>query len=148
VAGAEGDIELEPGEAVITHAHAAFRGGFAASMRGTFTLGSGRYREKEHFHWQEVATAGGFPEVPADMIVAVTETTLLVGKPTFWGGRPASFLTSFPLERIDRGVTVRRGLITSAAFALTNGHIVEIESMNGRRLRRLVETVNELAGSG
>jgi hypothetical protein len=146
VSGADDDIEQEPGDAVIVHAHAAFRGGFAASVRGTFTLGSGRYREKEHFHWQEVVTAGDFPEVPADMIVAVTDRNLLIGKPTFWGGKPASFLESFPLARIDRAITVRHGLITSAAFALTNGHIVEIESMSGRRLRRLVETVNALIG--
>jgi hypothetical protein len=148
VPGSEREIELEPGEAIVMHVHAAFRGGFAASVRGTFTLGSGRYREKEHFQWLALATAGGFPEVPADMIVAITDRNLLIGKPTFWGGAPATYRESFPLARIARAITVRHGLLTSAAFALTNGHIVEIESMSGRRLRRLVETVNEIVQNG
>lgn len=138
----EGEIELEPGEEIVMHVHAAFRGGAAASARGTFSLGSARYRNAQHAAWLEHATAAGFPAAPADMIVAVTDRRLLIGRPNFWGGKPAHYVDDFPLPRIAKAITVRHGLVTSAAFALTNGHIVEIESMRGGRLRRFIDTIN------
>jgi hypothetical protein len=144
VPGADPVVELEPGEEIIMHVHAGFRGGAAASMRATFALGSARFRQKAHAEWLETVNASGFPGAPADMVVAITDRRMLIGKPGFWGGPPKAYKEEFPLALIAEAVTVRHGLITSAAFALTNGHIVEIESMRGRRLQRLVDLVNEL----
>ena len=70
------------------HVHAGFRGGAAASLRATFALGSAHIRQKAHTEWLEGVTAGGFPGAPADMILAITDRRLLIGRPNFWGGAP------------------------------------------------------------
>jgi len=136
-------IELEPSEEVLATAHASFRGAAATSVRATFSLGSGRTRSRAFDTWHDAALAAGFPSVPPDMYLAVCETRVLFGKPTFWGGRPQSYLSTLDLDKIAKVAVVRHGLVIGVAFALTHGSIVELEAVRSRRLRRAVRVIEE-----
>jgi hypothetical protein len=136
-------IELEPGEELLAIAHASFRGAATTSVRSTFALGSARIRKRAFDDWQDAALASGFPSVPPDMFVAVTETRLLFGKPTFWGGRPSTYWSTLNLDRIAEVAVLRHGFVVGVAFALKHGSIVEIEAVRSRKLRRVVMAIDE-----
>ena len=136
-------IELEPGEDILAIAHASFRGAAATSVRATFTLGSARARNRAFAAWQDAALASGFPTVPPDMYVAVTETRVLFGKPTFWGGRPKTFWSTLDIDKIAKVAIVRHGFVIGVAFAMTHGSIVELEAVRTRKLRRAVRMIEE-----
>jgi hypothetical protein len=136
-------IELEPDEELLAVAYASFRGAAATSVRSTFALGSARMRMRAFDTWHAAATASGFPTVPPDMVVAVSDTRVLFGKPTFWGGRPSRFWSAFDLDQVSQVVVLRHGLVTGTAFAFTHGAIVEIEAMRSRKLRRVVHIIEE-----
>jgi hypothetical protein len=136
-------IELEPGEEVLAVAHASFRGAAATSFRSTFALGSARMRKRSFDAWQEAALAAGFPSVPVDMFVAVTETRVLFGKPTFWGTRPKTYWSTLDIDKIAEIVMIRHGFVVGVAFALRHGAFVEIEAVRSRKLRRVVELIKE-----
>jgi hypothetical protein len=137
-------IELEPGEELLAVARASFRGAAATSVRATFALGSGRTRLRAFDVWHDAAIASGFPFVPPDMVVAATPQRVLFGKPTFWGRTPSRYSGAVDLGQLAQIVAVSHGLVTGVAFAFTDGGIVEIEAMRGRRLRQLVQVVDEL----
>jgi hypothetical protein len=133
-------LELEPGEEVIATAQASFRGAAATSVRATFALGSARVRDKAYRAWLEPIAAAGFPTVPADMILALTNRRLLAGHPRFWAWRRTSGYTDeIGLDEIAEVAWVRHGMVTGAAFALRSGTIVEVEAMRSRRLRILID---------
>ena len=137
-------VELESGEELLAVARASFRGAAAVSVRSTFAMGSGRMRLRAFDVWHDAAVASGFPLVPPDMVVAATDRRVLFGKPTFWGGPPARWSGGVELRQLAQVVAVGHGLVTGVAFAFTDGAIVEIEAMRGRRLRRLVQVVDDL----
>jgi hypothetical protein len=137
-------IELEPGEELLAVARASFRGAAAVSVRATFALGSGRMRLRAYDVWHDAAIASGFPLVPPDMVVAATDRRVLFSKPTFWGRMPSRYSGAVELGRLADIVAVSHGLVTGVAFAFTDGAIVEIEAMRGRRLRQLVRVVEGL----
>jgi len=137
-------VELEPGEELLAVARASFRGAAAVSVRATFALGSGRMRLRAFDVWRDAAIASGFPLVPPDMVVAATDQRVLFGKPTFLGRTPSCYLGAVELTQLAQIVAVSHGLVTGVAFAFTDGAIVEIEAMRGRRLRRLALVVDEL----
>lgn len=135
-------LALEPGEEVIATAQASFRGAAATSVRATFALGSARVRDKAYRAWLEPIVAAGFPTVPADMILALTNRRLLAGHPRFWAWRRASGYTDeIALDEIAEVACVRHGMVTGAAFALRSGTIVEVEAMRSRRLRILIDAL-------
>jgi hypothetical protein len=119
----------------------SFRGAGATTARATFALGSARMRDTVFNEWRTAADAAGFPTAGAEMILAVTNQRVLVCSKTFWLGRLAQADGSILLERIAEVATVRHGMVMGCAFALTNGHIVEVEAMRGRRLRRFARRV-------
>ena len=133
-------LELEPGEEVIVTTQASFRGAAATSVRATFALGSSRVRDQAYREWLEPVVAGGFPAVPADMILALTNRRLLAGRPRFWAwGRTDGYTEDIALGEIAEVVCLRHGMVTGVAFALHSGTIVEIEAIWSRRLRNLVD---------
>jgi hypothetical protein len=136
-------LDLEPGEEVLAVARASFRGAAATSTRATFALGSGRMRMKAFVTWYEAAQQSGFPQVPADMVVAVTPRRLLFGKPTFWGRPPRRYWSQIELDRIAEVAVVRHGIVTGVAFGFRHGAIVEVEALRGRALRNLVEVIEQ-----
>ena len=139
---AEG-LDLEPGEEVLAVARASFRGAAAVTTRSTFALGPGRTRLRAFHAWHDLALAAGLPPVTPDMVVAATHHRVLFGKPTFLGGPPDRYSGAIPFTHISQVVAVRHGLVTGVAFAFTDGGIVEIEAVRARRLRHLVEVVND-----
>jgi hypothetical protein len=141
-------IEIEPGEELLVLAHASFRGAAAASMRSTMALGSGRMRMKSFDAWHDAAIASGFPPVPPEMFVAATDRRVLFGRPTFWGRPPSGYWSALGYDRIAQIIWVRHGLVTGVAFALTHGAIVEIEAVRGRKLRHMVNVIQEHLASG
>jgi hypothetical protein len=136
-------VDLDPGEAVHAVARASFRGAAAISTRATFALGSGRMRMRAFHDWQDAASACGFPEVPPDMVVVVTDRRVLFGKPTFWGAPPTQFWSAVEHSEIAQIVAVQHGVVTGVAFGLANGGVVEIEAIRGRRLRRAVRAIED-----
>jgi hypothetical protein len=137
-------LELEAGEELLAVSRASFRGAAAASTRATFSLGSGRVRMRAYDAWHDLAIASGFPFVPPDMVIAVTARRLLLGRPTFWGRAPSAYSSEVDLARIAQVAAVRHGLVTGVAFGFTHGAIVEVEALRGRRLRHVVEVLDDL----
>ena len=140
-------LELEPDEKVLVVTRASFRGAAAASMRATFSLGSGRMRMKSFDVWHDAAIASGFPPVPPEMFVAATDRRILFGKPTFWGTAPSGYWSALGYDHIAQTVWVRHGFVTGVAFGMAHGSIVEIEAVRGRKLRRLVTVIQEQIAS-
>ena len=136
-------IELEPGEELLAVAFASFRGAAATSVRSTFALGSARMRKRAFDMWRDAAIASGFPTVPPDMVVAVSDKRVLFGKPTFLGRPPSRFWSAFDLDQVSEVVVLRHGLIVGVAFAFKHGAFVEIEAMRSRKLRRVAQLIEE-----
>jgi hypothetical protein len=136
-------LELEPGEELLAVARASFRGAALVTTRATFALGPGRTRLRAFHAWHDVAMESGLPPVTPDMMVAATDRRVLFGRPTFWGRPPARYSGAIPLARIAQVIAVRHGLVTGVAFAFTDGGIVEIEAIRARRLRRVVQALND-----
>jgi hypothetical protein len=138
------EVDLEPGETVLAFARASFRGAAAVTTRATFSLGPGRTRMRAFHAWHDAAISSGFPEVQPDMVLAATDRRLLFGRPTFWGRAPSRYSGAVGLGQIAQIVAVRHGIVTGVAFAFTDGAIVEVEAVRSRRLRQLVQVVDDL----
>jgi hypothetical protein len=136
-------LEPEPGETVLAVARASFRGAAAVTTRATFAMGPGRMRMRAFHDWHEAAIASGLPPVTPDMILVATHRRVLFGRPTFWGRPPARYSGAVRIEQIAQVVAVRHGIVTGVAFGFTDGSIVEIEAIRARRLRRLVQVIDE-----
>ncbi len=93
--------------------------------------------------WHDQAITAGFPLVPPDMVVAVSERRVLFGKPTFWGRPPPRYTSMLEFHQISQIVAVSHGIVTGVAFGFTHGAIVEIEAIRGRRLRHVVRVIDE-----
>jgi hypothetical protein len=115
----------------------SFRGATVASSRSTFALSSGRSRMRSYVAWEEIANAAGFPTAGPDVVLGVTDRRLGVWRTSFGLGRPVELAGSVPLERIAQVSTPRLGLVTGLAIVLTNGALVQLEAMRGRRVRTL-----------
>jgi hypothetical protein len=136
-------LELEPGEDVLAVARASFRGAAAVSTRATFALGSARMRTRAFHEWHDAARSAGLPSVTPDMVLAATDRRVLFGRPTFWGRLPSTYSGAVAFARISQIVAVRHGIVTGVALAFTDGGIVQIEAVRARRLRHLVEVVEQ-----
>jgi hypothetical protein len=134
-------FELEPGEELRASVPASFRGAAAASTRSMFALGSARMRQRSYEDWRNAVEKAGFPTAGPEMVLAVTSRRVAVFRTTFFANRPAAIGGSIELARIAQVATSRRGVVTSLAFALVNGQIIEVEAMRGARLRRFAEHV-------
>jgi hypothetical protein len=136
-------FELEPDEELHAVAHASFRGAAATSARATFALGSARMRQRAYEDWRHAVEAAGFPTAGPEMFLAVTDRRLLVCRTTFMTGRPSTIEGGVELARIFDVAAVRHGLVTSVAFALVNGQIIEVEAVRGARLRRFARSMRD-----
>ena len=134
-------FELDPNEELIASVPAGFRGAAAASTRSMFALGSARMRQRIYEDWRHAVEKAGFPTAGPEMVIAVTNQRVVVFHTTFFANRPAAIGGSIELARIGDVATSRHGIVTSLAFALTNGQIIEVEAMRGARLRRFAEHV-------
>jgi hypothetical protein len=134
---------FEPDERVIARAPASFRGAASASVRATFALGSARSRGQAHTAWTMHAESIGFPVAGPEMWLGLTETRIIVWDTTLVLSRPGEVAGEVPLEKVAEVVTVRHGLVTSLAVALTTGQYVEVEAMRGRRLRHFARALRE-----
>ena len=139
-------FELEPDEELHAIAHASFRGAAATSARATFALGSARMRQRAYEDWRHAVEAAGFPTAGPEMFLAVTDRRLLVCRTTFMTGRPAAIEGSIELARIYDVAATRQGLVTSVAFALVDGQVIEVEAVRGARLRRFAQSVRDALG--
>ena len=138
---------LEPYERLLSRAPASFRGATAASLRATFALGSARHRNQAHNAWRMHAESVGFPAAGPEMWLGLTESRLVVWSTTFIISRPGELKGEVPLDRVAQVVTVRHGLVTGLALALTTGQFIDVEAMRGRRLRRFAQTLRETLDS-
>lgn len=136
-------LDLEPDEEILAAARASFRGAAAVSTRATFALGSARMRNRAFHEWQDVAVEAGFPLVPPDMVIVVSDRRILFGKPTFWGRTPSRFWGELPFGRVAQIVATAHGIVTGVAFGFTHGGIVEIEAIRARGLKRVVAVIDE-----
>ena len=134
---------LEPDERLISRAPASFRGATAASVRSTFALGSARARRQEFDAWCMHAESVGFPAAGPEMWLGLTESRLIVWSTTFMLSRPGAVEGAVPLAEVAEVATVRHGLVTGLAVALTTGQFIEVEAMRGRRLRRFADALRE-----
>ncbi len=135
-------LDLEAGEEILATARASFRGAAAVSTRATFALGSARMRNRAFHEWQDPAIEAGFPLVPPDMVIAVTDRRILFGKPTFWGRTPSRFWGAVSFDQIAQIVATPHGIVTGVAFGFTHGGVVEVEAMRARGLKRAVEVID------
>ena len=134
---------LEPDERLISRAPASFRGATAASIRSTFALGSARARRQAFDAWCMHAEAVGFPAAGPEMWLGLTESRIIVWSTTFMLSRPSAVKGAVPLAEVAEVATVRHGLVTGLAVALTTGQFIEVEAMRGRRLRRFADALRE-----
>jgi hypothetical protein len=132
---------LEPGETLLVRAPASFRGATASSVRGTFALGSARQRNQAYEAWRMHAEAVGFPAAGPEMWLGLTESRLIVWKPSLVLSRPTAVTGHVPVARVADVATSRHGMVTGLAVALTSGQYVEVEAMRGRHLRRLADAL-------
>ena len=128
---------LEPDEQLLARAPASFRGAAAATIRTTFALSAARRRLDAYHQWQDVADLTGFTTMSPEMVLGVTEKTLLVWRTRFWSGRPRDITARVALSTIHDVAIARHAMVTGLAIVFRNGAIVEVEAMRGRRLRRL-----------
>jgi hypothetical protein len=129
-------IELEPGERVLATARASFRGAAAATLRGTFTLGSARHRNNNFDAWRSETAAVGFPTAKPEMVLCLTNQRLILCETSFWLNRPSGVAGALPLSDISDVAIARHGLVTGLALAITHRGLVQVEAMRGRQLRR------------
>jgi hypothetical protein len=127
----------EPGEAVIATARASFAGAAAASTRAAIALGSARARHRRYADWAEAARSAGFPVAGPDFVVALTDRRLAVWQISFGLGRPVALAGDLPVTRVHDVAVVRSGAVTALHLVLTDGSIVGVEAVRGRRLRAL-----------
>jgi hypothetical protein len=134
---------LEPDEILLARAPVSFRGATAASARSTMALGSARKRMEAYYAWRDHAESVGLSSSGPEMVLGVTNARLLVWSTSFWFSRPSEIAGKLPLTKVAAVATKRHGIVTSMALALESGHIVEVEAMRGRRLRRLADALQE-----
>jgi hypothetical protein len=134
---------LGPDERLLALAPASFRGATMASLWSTFALGAARRRMQTYHAWREYADAAGFTTTGPDIVLGVTDSRLVIFATTFWLSRPRSIVGRVPLMKIGAVATVRHGMVTGLALALTTGEIVEFEALRGRRVRRLATALDE-----
>jgi hypothetical protein len=127
---------LDPGEHLLEWTAVSFRGAAVASTQAIFALGSARGRQRAYEAWRVDVEALGFPAAGPEMVLGLTEARLVICRGTFWLGRPRIVDAGIPLERVVEVAVRRHGLVTGLALVLVNGHIVEVEAMRGRPLRR------------
>jgi len=77
------------------------------------------------------------------MWLGLTESQLIVWNTTFVLSRPGAVKGVIPLNDVAEVATVRHGLVTGLALALTSGQFIEVEAMRGRRLRRFASALRE-----
>ncbi len=135
-------------EQVLAHAPASFRGAAAASVRATFAFGSERMRRQVHDEWIEAVTLAGFPHVPADMVVALTDRHFVFGRAGLFGHRVKEWTAALDLDRVHDLAVRRHGFVVGLAIALANGQIVELESLRGRGLHRIERAYRALRTQG
>ncbi len=135
-------------ERVLAHAPASFRGAAATSVRATFAFGSERIRRQAYDEWVQAATLAGFPRVPADMVVALTDHHFVFGQAGMFGYRVKEWTGELDLERVHDVAVRRHGLVVGLAIALVNGQIIELESLRGRRLHRIEHAYRALTTPG
>jgi hypothetical protein len=131
---------LEADEELVDRMTVAFRGSLAASTRG-LALASSRSRLKQFHVWEEVAHSAGFPTDRPEMVIGVTARRLVLWKPSFWFGRPHDLVGDVPIKRLINAEVYRQGLAHVLALGFTNGMLVEVEAMRGRRLRHLRDAI-------
>ena len=121
---------------------ASFRGATLTSMWSTLSLAPQRRRARAFAEWQGAVEAHGFSVDEPDMVLGLTDDRIVVFRTSFWLNRPIEVAASFPLDRIGQVALVRHGLVTGLALALTNGAVLEVEALRGRRLRRFANEVD------
>jgi len=134
---------LEPDEHLIARAPASFRGATAASVRSTLALSSGRRRLDAYYAWQAGAAAAGFSTVGPEIVLGLTDRSLILWSTSFWFSRPLAITGRVALSDVYEVAVARHGLVTGVAFALKSGAIVEVEAIRGRRLRHLAALVRD-----
>jgi hypothetical protein len=103
-------------------------------------------RQRAYEDWRHAVEAAGFPTAGPEMVLAVTDRRLLVCRTTFMTGRPSTIEGGIELARIFDVAARRQGLVTSVAFALVNGQVIEVEAVRGARLRRFAQSVRDTLG--
>src|SRR5438874_869029 len=93
--------------------------------------------------WRIAVEESGFPTAGPEMVLQLTERYVLIRGTSFWS-KPARLGGAVDLSRIADVATIRHGMVTSLAFALTSGAIVEVEAMRGRALRQFANAMLEL----
>ena len=136
-------LGLWPDEHLLASTAVSFRGAAAASTRSMFALASARARMREYDAWREHVEGAGFPAAGPEMVVGLTEYRFIVCRATFWLSRPAEVEAGISLNEIASVATTRHGIVTGMALALTNGAVVEVEAMLGRRLHRFARVLLE-----
>jgi hypothetical protein len=140
---------LEPDEQLLARAPVSFRGAAATSLRSTFALASARKRLVSYYAWQEPAAVAGFTTTGPEMVLGITDRGLLVWSTSFWFGSPRAVTARIPFTAIHDAATAHHGIVTGFALAFTNGAIVEVEAIRGRRLRRVAaELAQQLGNAG
>jgi hypothetical protein len=138
---AQPSLELRDGEELRAHVQVSFRGAATTSTRATFALGSARMRNKVYLAWESAVEQAGFPTAGPEMVLALTNERLIACRTTFWAGRPGDVNGEMDVAKIHAVATARHGLVTSLAFALTNGQVIELEAMRGGAIRRFADAV-------
>jgi hypothetical protein len=134
-------FELDPGEVLHATVAASFRGAAIASSKATVALGSARVRHRAYEEWRHAVEVVGFPTAGPEMVLAITSRRLAVFRTSFFANRPSALAGVLELTRIADVAIARHGMVTSLAFALSNGQVAEVEAMRGARLRRFAAHV-------
>jgi hypothetical protein len=128
---------LAPDEQLLVRTPASFRGAMATSITSTIALGSARKRLAAYNAWRMQADVVGFKTAGPEMMLGLTDRRLVIWKTTFWFNQAAEISGDVAFAKLHDVAAVRHGLLTSVAFAFTDGQFVEVEAMRGRRLRHL-----------
>jgi hypothetical protein len=104
-------------------------------------------RRRAYEDWRNAVEAVGFPTAGPEMTIVLTDRSVIVHGMTFWGRRAAGRAGAIDLARIGDVACTRHGLVTSVAFALTNGQIIEVEAMRAKRLRRFAGAARSTIGA-
>jgi hypothetical protein len=106
--------------------------------RGPSLSAIGAYRK-----WSSDAQLAGFPVGGMAMVLGLTEHHLAVYSSKFLRSRPKNRAGMVPLSDIVQMTAVRSLLSSRVVVLLTNGSIVELETMRMGRARRFVAQVLE-----